>query len=425
MPGGSVKAFVVYARKDTDLKDRLLKHLEPLRLQGLISTWHDADIGAGENWDSAIEANMAESQLILLLVSPDFMASAYIQSKELAEALRRHDNGSARIVPIFLRPAYWEIANFAKLQGFPRDGQPVESSSPRTVDEALLEVARGIGKMVSAIGEPPPPPPIVNFEEEGRPEAGAPTQVSAAATTSDRQTSGAKAAEASELEFDEQHRDGRPFLRLVAYPNALNLGAVDIDSDDVKSLLIQPPGLRPGGWNVSLRSGSIGHWRDGIQTEGRDARLRLSESGMMEFVQLLERAFRWRETEDRFEAGPRLYPYPVIEYPLSFVTLYKNVIDKTALIGPFTFEMQYWDLAGWFLPPYLPGQVGFSFADDLTTYPDQHFRTVEKVPSHDFDPGEVTAALLRPLYRSFGHGAEAIPTYDMNALRLTFDLAQQ
>ena len=87
--------------------------------------------------------------------------------------------------------------------------------------------------------------------------------------------------------------------------------------------------------------------------------------------------------------------------------------------------MQYWDLKGWNLPPYLPGQTGFIFANQPSPYPEQHFRTVTEIEARDYDPGGVTATLLRPFYRAFGHGSEAIPTYDKDSKRVTFDLVSR
>jgi hypothetical protein len=287
----------------------------------------------------------------------------------------------------------------------------------------LLEVARGIGHVISRSGKPSSLPTADNLEDDGVSESSAAGHESGGRVTSGRQTAGEAYARSSDREFDEQYRNGRPFLRLVAYPDVLDSDAVDIESEEARNLLLRPPGLRVGGWNMDLRAGSVRHWKDGLETQGRDARLRVSTAGFMEYVQPLERAFRWREQEDGFTAGPRLYPYPVVEYPLSFVTLYRDVAQESKLPGPFTFELQYWDIQGWFLAPYAPGQTGFIFADDLVPYGEQHFRTDAAVQVPGFDPGEIAATLLRPFYRSFGHGPEAIPTYDKATRRITFDLA--
>ncbi len=65
--------FVSYSHADEALKIELLKHLEPLRRLKLIDTWHDRQIKAGDDWDKNISANLESADIILLLISIDFI----------------------------------------------------------------------------------------------------------------------------------------------------------------------------------------------------------------------------------------------------------------------------------------------------------------------------------------------------------------
>src|SRR6266700_7401715 len=104
----SVKIFFCYAHEDEPLLKILKSHLSPLQLQGIIDVWHDRDISAGTEWEQEISKHLNEADFILLLVSPDFMNSDYCYSVEMQRALERHKHQEARVIPIILRPVYWQ-----------------------------------------------------------------------------------------------------------------------------------------------------------------------------------------------------------------------------------------------------------------------------------------------------------------------------
>src|SRR2546429_9970665 len=94
-----------YARKDIGFLNKLKQHLTPLKREGLVSTlWCDREISAGTEWEKEIDSNLNTAQIILLLVSPDFIASDYCYSIEVKRALERHEHGEAKVIPIILRP---------------------------------------------------------------------------------------------------------------------------------------------------------------------------------------------------------------------------------------------------------------------------------------------------------------------------------
>lgn len=120
-----VTIFVSYSHKDQALREELEKHLAILRRQGVIKTWHDRKITAGIEWRGALDENLMSAALILLLISPDFMASDYCYDIEMGRALLRHESRQARVVPIILRQVMSDKSPFAKLQALPTDGQAV------------------------------------------------------------------------------------------------------------------------------------------------------------------------------------------------------------------------------------------------------------------------------------------------------------
>jgi hypothetical protein len=148
---GPVEIFVSYAHADESFRVELGKHLAMLRRQNVISLWHDRMIGAGTEWKGEIDEHLNSAGVILLLVSPDFMASDYCYDIEVRRALERHEAKEARVIPVILRPVdAWQEAPFGKLLGLPTDGKPVTTWVNR--DEAFSDVARGIREAVRSLG---------------------------------------------------------------------------------------------------------------------------------------------------------------------------------------------------------------------------------------------------------------------------------
>jgi hypothetical protein len=87
------KVFFSYSHKDEALRDELQKHLSILRRQGSIEIWHDRGIGAGADFGHDISSHLEDADIILLLVSSDFLDSDYCYDKEMTRAIERCEQG--------------------------------------------------------------------------------------------------------------------------------------------------------------------------------------------------------------------------------------------------------------------------------------------------------------------------------------------
>jgi tetratricopeptide (TPR) repeat protein len=150
-PSRVIEVFYSYAHEDEDLRQRLQTHLGVLKYQQLITDWHDREIRAGEEWAKQLQVHLDTADIILLLISPDFLNSAYINSVEMKRALERHDAGEARVIPIILVPVYWKDTPFSKLQVLPTDGKPVMSRHWHNLDEAFANISEGISKVIKEL----------------------------------------------------------------------------------------------------------------------------------------------------------------------------------------------------------------------------------------------------------------------------------
>ncbi|GCE20823.1 NACHT domain-containing protein [Dictyobacter kobayashii] len=138
--------FYSYAQQDELLRAELEKHLRQLSREGLISTWWDRMILPGENRAQEIDAHLETASVVLLLVSPDFLASDYCYEIEMQRALERHKRGEARVIPIILRPCDWKHAPFAFLECLPLDGKAITLWNNQ--DEAFLNVVQGLRRVI-------------------------------------------------------------------------------------------------------------------------------------------------------------------------------------------------------------------------------------------------------------------------------------
>ena len=156
-PAAPISLFYSYSHKDEALRKKLETHLSLLRDQGVIRDWHDRRVEAGTEWDGIINENLDQAGMILLLVSADFLASRYCRDVEVARAMERHEAGTARVIPVILRPVDWHSAPFGKLAALPRDGKPVTTWKNR--DEAFTDIARGIREAAKSLATAAPNPP--------------------------------------------------------------------------------------------------------------------------------------------------------------------------------------------------------------------------------------------------------------------------
>jgi hypothetical protein len=142
-----VQLFCSYSHKDAKFRAELEVFLAGLRTQGLVHLWHDRLIQPGADWAREIDENLEHADVILLLVSADFIASRYCMGIELKRALERSSSAAARVIPILVRTCDLEGAPFAKLQWLPTGSKPVKTWRDR--DAAWTDVAKGVRKVVS------------------------------------------------------------------------------------------------------------------------------------------------------------------------------------------------------------------------------------------------------------------------------------
>ena len=137
------QAFVSYSHQQETWKNRLLVALRPLEEQRQITAWHDRKLLPGQPWDGVIREELDRSDLVLLLVGPDFITSPYCRDVEVRRAVERAETGDAVLIPIIVERCDWLKEPFAAFQSLPLDGSPL--SEARDVEAALVDCRENLG----------------------------------------------------------------------------------------------------------------------------------------------------------------------------------------------------------------------------------------------------------------------------------------
>ena len=139
--------FLSYAKEDEEWQKRLRVHLAPLRRNNRINDWSEAEILPGSTMSEEVKTQLHHADIILLLVSPDFIASDKLWETDVKIAMERHSKEEAIVVPIILKPCQWKEMPFGNLKPLPVNGLPVTSWGE--IDKAFYEVAEGIRKVIN------------------------------------------------------------------------------------------------------------------------------------------------------------------------------------------------------------------------------------------------------------------------------------
>lgn len=137
-----LKLFISYTHQDEKYKEQLITHLTTLKRRGIINEWHYRKLISGQEWDMTIKQELIDSDIILLLISSDFLASNYCFDIEIKKAMEKHEQNEAKVIPIIVRPCDWKDLPFSKLQGLPKNAKAL--STWKDIDEGYLNIIEGI-----------------------------------------------------------------------------------------------------------------------------------------------------------------------------------------------------------------------------------------------------------------------------------------
>lgn len=213
-------------------------------------------------------------------------------------------------------------------------------------------------------------------------------------------------------EVFEERIGNRPFFRITGTATDLHDTTADLGDPVLREILEKPVG-RDAGWLVQplppLKHNVLGFENDRIDFH----HLKFIKNGHLEFWTQIDDHFCWRQSEKARKEHPRLYPYPVVEYPVSFCRLYKRLVSALQIKSSVIFQMQYLNVKGVILLPYQPESIGFMHQIEPIV-PLERNRLVfpKKTVPATFEPDPTALDLVQDLYVQFGYGREHIPFFD-------------
>ena len=213
----------------------------------------------------------------------------------------------------------------------------------------------------------------------------------------------------------EQRVDQRRFFRITGTPACLAEVSADLEEGRLRELLENPPNPhgRWAGWDVRplppLKRNALGFENERIDFH----HMKFVKNGHLEFWTEVDYAFCWRQDAAEMKLHPRLYPYAVVEHPVSFARLYRSLAELLSLDCDVVLQLQFVNIRGAILLPYRPESIGFN-------YPLEPVRPLErnrlvfqpKKFAKDFDPDPTALELIKDLYYEFGYGRDHIPFFD-------------
>lgn len=146
MPNDRANVFVSYSHKDGRFLEALENQLKLLKHKGYVEWWSDVQLVPGDDWRLVIDDKLENADIVILLVSIYFLSSDFCWEVELKQAIERHNKGTARVIPVFVRSCKWQKTPIEGLHGIPEGGKPVQKWPDK--HEAWTSVADGIEKAV-------------------------------------------------------------------------------------------------------------------------------------------------------------------------------------------------------------------------------------------------------------------------------------
>lgn len=149
------RIVVIFASQDRGAYQALIKQLSNLKRQQLIETWSEEELRSGQLIEPQLSDNLREADIILILISPDYVASDE-KYEQLLSAIALHERKGTHLVPILVRPTEQKNAPYAQFQMLPRDQTAVSDAKGRAEDRVWHTIATALRHLIEEGALPPP-----------------------------------------------------------------------------------------------------------------------------------------------------------------------------------------------------------------------------------------------------------------------------
>lgn len=147
-----ISIFISYAQEDKNYCAALEKHLSIMKRRNEITVQHMNSTLGGEVEKDKLLSYLNTADIVLLLISSDFLSSNTLYENELKPTMYRRKQGLTWVVPILVRNADWKHDDLiGGLIVLPRNKKPIEIWSNR--DQAFTLIVEEIRKVIARIKE--------------------------------------------------------------------------------------------------------------------------------------------------------------------------------------------------------------------------------------------------------------------------------
>jgi internalin A len=145
----SYSLFISYAHKDERFRDELRGALTPYERKGDLTVWDDTCIVAGQKWETEILQKLERADIIMLLLSNDFIRSDYCYLKEMKRAVEGDAAGECAVLPVVIRACAFQKLELGQIQAILPNGKPIKQHQDR--DAAWLAVTNQLDAVIAKL----------------------------------------------------------------------------------------------------------------------------------------------------------------------------------------------------------------------------------------------------------------------------------
>jgi serine/threonine protein kinase len=147
--GAKRTVFLSYCRADESWLHRIRVHMQPLEKRCSVEVWHDGRIKVGTPWQNEIAIALEQAAVAILLVSADFLASAFCSDFEVPKLLQRRAQG-ALVIPLFVSPVSLSGTAMEFLQGANRPTKTLAEMEVAESERILSSLVRQVQEHLGA-----------------------------------------------------------------------------------------------------------------------------------------------------------------------------------------------------------------------------------------------------------------------------------
>jgi uncharacterized protein (TIGR02145 family) len=142
--------LLVYADEDLQMAQELLDHMKVFERSYAARFFHEAAFEPGVDIEQAYQAAMHKADIVMLLLSADFMASDSCYARML-HALGLHQQGQTLAFPVLLRDCAWHDTPIAVLPPQPHTEKSINSENWSSADEPYQLIMAALRPMVQSL----------------------------------------------------------------------------------------------------------------------------------------------------------------------------------------------------------------------------------------------------------------------------------